>query len=163
MLVLTTVASVRLQLECRSLCYYQRFESHRHGNLPKVVCGSHNEVAPDELEDDSYDVLNRKVQSHRIVRILSLPGITLKHLALLPPTHFFTSFYSQNYFNQKASVWFEVNWHARDQLCQRNGWHLHKIFATSTNMNSDAENTETNIAVLDNFITSCFGTIVVLL
>lgn len=94
-----------------------------------VVCGSDNEVAPDEFEDDHYDVINRKVLSHRI-----------------------------NYFNQKRGVWLEVTLSANDQLCQRLGWALSKVFATSTDMNPDGENTETNINVLDNYITSCFST-----
>jgi len=94
-----------------------------------VVCGSDNEVAPDENEDDTYDVLNRKVQSHRI-----------------------------DYSDQKRGVWVEVILAAEDQLCQKMGWNLHKIFATSTEMNPDSKNSETNINVLDNFVTSCFST-----
>ena len=47
---------------------------------------------------------------------------------------------------------------ADDQLCQKMGWALAKIFATSTNLNADASNSETNIGVMDNFVTSCFST-----
>ncbi|KAL7542381.1 hypothetical protein ACHAXR_012259 [Thalassiosira sp. AJA248-18] len=98
------------------------------GNGGVVVCGSANEVAPDPTEDDTYDVINRKVQSHRI-----------------------------NYILQKRGVWVEVILTAEDQLCQKMGWALSKIFATSTSMNADADNTETNINVLDNYFTSCFS------
>ena len=45
--------------------YTPRFAGHDGGGV--VVCGSANEIAPDPMEDDTYDVLNRKVQSHRIV------------------------------------------------------------------------------------------------
>jgi len=38
------------------------------------------------------------------------------------------------------------------------GWALSKIFATSTGTNSDSSNSETNINVMDNFVTSCFST-----
>ena len=94
-----------------------------------VICGSPNEIAPDPYEDDTYDVQNRKVQSHRI-----------------------------DYINQKRSLWVESVISANDQLCQRNGWHLHKIFATQTDANADASNTETNVQVLDGFVRNCWGT-----
>ena len=93
------------------------------------MCGSENEVAPNPIEDDTYDVMNRKVQSNRI-----------------------------DYANQKRGVWAEVVMTANDQLCQKNGWVLHKIFATSTNMNADNGNSETNIGVLDLFVKNCFST-----
>lgn len=38
-----------------------------------MVCGSDNEVAPDEMEDDYYDIDNRKVKDHRTVS-LTLSG-----------------------------------------------------------------------------------------
>lgn len=38
------------------------------------------------------------------------------------------------------------------------GWALSKIFATSTNLNTDAHNSEANLGVMDNFVTSCFST-----
>ena len=93
------------------------------------MCGSENEVAPNPMEDDTYDVMNRKVQSNQI-----------------------------DYADQKRGVWAEVVMTANDQLCQKNGWVLHKIFATSTNMNADNGNSETNIGVLDLFVKNCFST-----
>eukprot|EP00804_Cyclotella_cryptica_P019763 CCRYP_009664-RA/>CCRYP_009664-RA protein AED:0.11 eAED:0.11 QI:135/1/0.94/1/1/1/17/0/2177 len=94
-----------------------------------VVCGSENEVAPIPTEDDHFDVTNRKVHSG-----------------------------STDYMGQKLTVWFEVVLAAQDQLCQRLAFGLNKIFATSTNSNSDSINSETNIGVYDNFVTSCFST-----
>ena len=38
-----------------------------------VVCGSENEVGPDPLEDDTYDITNRKLEvSAHVSRSLSL-------------------------------------------------------------------------------------------
>ena len=73
--------------------------------------------------------MNRKVQSNRIA-----------------------------YTNQKRGAWVEVVLNAPDQLCQRNGWNFHKIFATSNDMNADPANTESNLHVLDTFTRNCFAT-----
>ncbi len=100
-----------------------------HTLIVFIVCGSENEVAPIPTEDDHFDVTNRKVQSGSI-----------------------------DYNGQKLTVWFEVVLAAQDQLCQRLAFGLSKIFATSTNTNSDSINSETNIGVYDNFVTSCFST-----
>eukprot|EP00804_Cyclotella_cryptica_P004534 CCRYP_006892-RA/>CCRYP_006892-RA protein AED:0.17 eAED:0.17 QI:494/0.84/0.6/1/0.94/0.9/20/0/2106 len=94
-----------------------------------IVCGSENEVAPIPTEDDHFDVTNRKVQ----------PGPI-------------------DYGGQKITVWVEVVLAAKDQLCQRLSFGLSKIFATSTSTNPDSFNSETNIGVYDNFVTSCFST-----
>ena len=61
-------------------------------------------------------------------------------------------------FAQKSNVWIEVVLGAQDQLCQRLAFGLSKIFATSTETNADSGNSETNIAVYDNFVNSCFST-----
>lgn len=34
-----------------------------------VVCGAENEIASDPLEEDHFDISNRKVESHRIVSV----------------------------------------------------------------------------------------------
>ena len=94
-----------------------------------VICGSPNEIAPNPFDDDTYDVQNRKVQSHRI-----------------------------DYINQKRDIWVESVIHANDQACQRLGFNLHKIFATQTEANADNSNTETNVHVLDGFVRNCWGT-----
>ncbi|KAL3805312.1 hypothetical protein HJC23_009019 [Cyclotella cryptica] len=94
-----------------------------------VVCGSENEISPNPFEDDHFDVTNRKVE----------PGPI-------------------DYAAQKTTVWIEVVLAAQDQLCQRLAFGLSKIFATSTDTNADSFNTETNIGVYDNFVTSCFST-----
>ena len=94
-----------------------------------VICGSENEVAPIPTEDDHFDVTNRKVEAG--------------------PIHTYA---------QKATVWVEVVLRAEDQLCQRLAFGLSKIFATSTSTNSDSRNSETNIAVYDNFVNACFST-----
>ena len=65
---------------------------------------------------------------------------------------------SQDHGNQKKSVWAEVILSAEDQLCQKMGWALQKIFATSTGLNTDARNSEANLGVLDNFVSACFST-----
>lgn len=67
-----------------------------------VVCGSGNEVAPDQSDDDYYAVSNRKLNSHRI-----------------------------SYGNQIRTVWMEQALYAEDQACQKLAWHLSKIFAYS--------------------------------
>ncbi len=67
-----------------------------------VVCGSENEVAPDQSDDDYYAVANRKLNSHRI-----------------------------SYGNQIRTVWMEQALYAEDQACQKLAWHLSKIFAYS--------------------------------
>lgn len=64
----------------------------------------------------------------------------------------------QDYGNQKKSVWYEVILTAEDQLCQKMAWALSKIFATSTSGNSDSMNSEANMGVMDNFVSSCHGT-----
>lgn len=94
-----------------------------------AVCGSPDEVEPIPTEDDHFDVTNRKVQASTI-----------------------------DYMGQKRSVFVEVVLSAQDQLCQRLAFGLSKIFATSTDTNSDTQNTETNIGVYDNFVTSCSST-----
>lgn len=94
-----------------------------------VVCGSPNEVRPDVYKDDTFDIQNRKMHSHRV-----------------------------NYFNLKRASFVETILSAPDQLCQKMGWALAKIFATSTQMNKDEINSETNINVLDNFVTCCHCT-----
>ena len=66
------------------------------------VCGSENEVEPDQDEDDYYAVANRKLESHRI-----------------------------DYGGQIRTVWMEQALHADDQPCQKLAWHLSKIFAYS--------------------------------
>ncbi len=67
-----------------------------------VVCGSDNEVGPDQSDDDHYAVANRKLNSHRI-----------------------------SYGNQIRTVWMEQALYAEDQACQKLAWHLSKIFAYS--------------------------------
>jgi len=67
-----------------------------------VVCGSENEVAPDQSDDDYYAVSNRKLNSHRI-----------------------------SYSNQIRTVWMEQALYAEDQPCQKLAWQLSKIFAYS--------------------------------
>ena len=67
-----------------------------------VVCGSDNEVAPDQSDDDYYAVSNRKLNSHRI-----------------------------SYTDQIRTVWMEQALYAEDQACQKLAWHLSKIFAYS--------------------------------
>ena len=94
-----------------------------------VVCGAENEVAPDPMEDDSFHLTNRKLESTSIA-----------------------------YGNQKKMVWTEIALAAPDQLCQRVGWALQKVFATSTATSPDSSNSEANMNVLDNFVTSCFAT-----
>ena len=93
------------------------------------VCGSENEVEPIPTEDDHFDLTNRKMESSSI-----------------------------DAFAQKENVWVEVVLGAQDQLCQRLAFGLSKIFATSTETNADSGNSETNIAVYDNFVNSCFST-----
>ena len=61
----------------------------------------------------------------------------------------------QSYANQKRGVFLEVILSSPDQLCQKTGWSLQKIFATSTATNKDTANSEANIQVLDNFMMSC--------
>ena len=63
--------------------------------------------------------------------------------------------FSQDYNSQKRTTWADIILSAPDQLCQKLGWALNKIFATSTSENSDSGNSETNIQVHDNFIMSC--------
>jgi hypothetical protein len=94
-----------------------------------VVCGSDNEVAPIPTEDDHFDVTNRKLQADTI-----------------------------DYDGQKKTVWLETVLGAQDQLCQRLAFGLSKIFATSVYSQSDASNSETNIAVYDDFVNNCFST-----
>ena len=94
-----------------------------------TVCGSENEVAPIPTEDDHFDLSNRKMESGPI-----------------------------NAYAQKSTVWIEVVLGAQDQLCQRLAFGLSKIFATSTETNSDSSNSETNIGVYDNFVNACFST-----
>jgi hypothetical protein len=67
-----------------------------------VVCGSENEAAPDQSDDDHYAVSNRKLNSHRI-----------------------------SYSNQIRTVWMEQALYAVDQPCQKLAWQLSKIFAYS--------------------------------
>ena len=86
-------------------------------------------MQPDVYEDDTFDIQNRKMHSHRV-----------------------------NYFNLKRASFVETVLTAPDQLCQKMGWALAKIFATSTQMNKDEINSETNINVLDNFVTCCHCT-----
>lgn len=97
--------------------------------LDYLVCGSENEVAPIPTEDDHFDVTNRKMESGQI------------------DAH-----------AQKVTVWTEVVLGAQDQLCQRLAFGLSKIFATSTETNADSGNSETNIGIYDNFVTSCHST-----
>lgn len=99
------------------------------GHEGVVVCGSPNEIEPIPEEDDHFDLTNRKLQ----------------------PT-------SVSYHSQKTTVFVEVVLGATDQLCQRLAFGLSKIFATSTTTNTDPANTETNIGVYDQFVTSCFST-----
>ena len=99
------------------------------GHEGVVICGSPNEVEPIPEEEDHFDLTNRKLE----------------------PT-------SISYHSQKTTVFVEVVLGATDQLCQRLAFGLSKIFATSTKTNTDHANTETNIAVYDQFVTSCFST-----
>ena len=107
--------------------YEPNFAGPNQGGV--VMCGSHDEIAPNPYNDDTFDVMNRKVQSNRI-----------------------------DYTNQKRGAWVEAVLNAPDQLCQRNGWNFHKIFATANDMNADPANTESNLHVLDTFTRNCFAT-----
>ena len=84
----------------RNLEYADRYLPKYAGKQGVVVCGSENEVEPDQDEEDYYAVRNRKLDSHRI-----------------------------DYSSQIRTVWLEQALHAKDQACQKLAWHLSKIFA----------------------------------
>jgi hypothetical protein len=94
------------------IAYCVHLFSHIFICFQRAVCGSENEISPNPIEDDHFDVTNRKVE----------PGPI-------------------DYASQKTTVWIEVVLSAEDQLCQRLAFGLSKIFATSTDMNSDSFNT----------------------
>lgn len=132
-----------------------------------VVCGVENEVAPDPMEAvDYFAATNRKLESRDIVSNVSnkrliicfatLGSISVAFTHLSFPTT--CPFFSQDYNGQKRTTWADIILSAPDQLCQKMGWALNKIFATSTGANSDSPNSETNIQIHDNFIMSCPST-----
>ena len=119
-----------------------------------VVCGAENEVAPDPFEDDFYSTIDTYVDSKDIVSscgcfIYMYAYLVISYLLLFLPS------IEQSYANQKRGVFLEVILSSPDQLCQKTGWSLQKIFATSTATNKDPTNSGANIQVLDNFMMSC--------
>ena len=96
-----------------------------------LVCGSPNEVAPDPLLDDYFDVIHRD---------LACIGCQDSY---------------GDYSKQKATVWAMNMLEGEDQLCLRMAWSLYELLNVGAASNPD--NTESNLYTYDIFTRHCFG------
>ena len=106
-----------------------KIQTNRGGGT--LVCGSHNEVAPDPTLDDYFDVINHDLDC---IGCADTYG---------------------DYSKQKGTVWAMNVLEGEDQLCQRMAWSLYEHLNVGAASNPD--NTESNLYTYDIMIRHCFG------
>jgi len=106
-----------------------KIQTNRGGGT--LMCGSPNEVGPDPILDDYFDVINEDLDC---IGCADTYG---------------------DYSKQKSTVWAMNVLEGEDQFCQRMAWSLYEHLNVGAASNPD--NTESNLYTYDIMIRHCFG------